>query len=356
MVRSPLVGVDVPRMGRAVSSSVFGPLDLIFELIVAGKRGGADPYQKPSAKLAKTPNMQCARLCMGLAWAILNAPQLVAARAKAVIAFFELQQKLGIQCLTDTPRTKRWLDERFSPSHHYQWSKYIWGLLTVLQKIVVRIGNNADPLLLRAYDLLSWWVNGHIAVWRLVDRGQSGVIAMAGARAGADDDRTDDGGQSGVDKTGPRNPVNELRNFEWRSVLKLEGKWPKKVRRTAINFALDAGFTPNRGEPLPIVSEPMDIIHYRDHYLECSATFTYFPWGPPGQGGAQAVVQYPSGDCVVLDEAAAVTLMNELRERVKAGGDPTIDWYRCPSATERVTSDTEPGAETAAEPASEPTP
>lgn len=356
MVRSPLVGVDVPRMGRAVSSSVFGPLDLIFELIVAGKRGGADPYQKPSAKLAKTPNMQCARLCMGLAWAILNAPQLVAARARALIAFFELQQKLGIQCLTDAPRTKRWLDERFSPSHHYQWSKYIWGLLTVLQKIVGRIGNNADPLLLRAYDLLSWWVNGHIAVWRLVDRGNSGVIAMAGARAGADDDRTDDGGQSGIDRTGPRNPVNVLRNLEWQSVLRSEGRWPKKVRRTAINHALDAGFKPSLdSRALPIVSEPLDIIQHEDAMLG-PMTFTYFPWGPPGQGGAQGVVQRADGTCVVLDAEQGASYMAELRERVTTGGDTSINWHRCPSATERVTSDTASGTESASDISSEPTP
>lgn len=269
-----------------MSKGVFVPLDAAFDLVLAGRKGGPDPHRIGSAK---TPNMRQGRHAMAWAWAAVNHPKsdLERDRERELLEYFRLQERCGMQCVTDEPKVIRWGDESFTASHHYTWSKWIWGLIAL-------------AIRLKRPDVLAAavaWVEGQLAVWSIVDRARVGTLAIAGARCGGEDGDNDSGGKDGIDTTGPRVPWNLMRDLEWRSCLKALGLRNGKVRTSAVNLALAAGYRPRLDRPLPHTSQPFVVRHHGD-----GSASTAFTESPPGQGGARYVLQRADGSWAVLEE------------------------------------------------------
>lgn len=173
-----------------MSKGVFVPLNLTFDLVLAGKRGGADPHRIGGAK---TPNMRMGKHAMSWAWSVVNrlGSDVEHARERELLEYFALQERCGMQCVTDQPLTIRWGDESFTASHHYTWSKWVWGLIAL-------------GIRLKRPDVLAAavaWVEGQLAVWSLVDRARVGTLAIAGRRL-----------RGRAVTTGPRVPWNLMRD------------------------------------------------------------------------------------------------------------------------------------------------
>lgn len=280
-----------------MSKGVFVPLNATFDLVLAGKRGGPDPLRIGGAK---TPNMRMGKCAMSWAWAVVNRLGSDAERARELdlLEYFALQERCGMQCVTDQPRTIRWGDESFTASHHYTWSKWVWGLIA--------LGIRLDqPEVLAAATA---WIEGQLAVWNLVDRSRTGTLAIAGARCGGEDGDDDRGGKDGIDSTGQRIPWNLMRDLEWKSCLKALGLRPGRVRSSAVNLALAAGYRPRLDGPLPHTAQPFVIRHHGD-----GSASTSFPDSPPGQGGAQHVLQRADGTWTVLEAERTDDVTQEWR-------------------------------------------
>lgn len=268
---------------------MFTPLRAAIERVIEARSGGPDPYL---VRGAKTPNMRIAWLACGWAWAAANhhiGSAIERERCKALHDYIVQQRTMGLQCRTLRPREERWSNEQLTASHHDTWSHWMWALAALLRRW-------RSPALAELAAACSWWIGAHLALWALIDRHRSGVLAMAGARAGSGDTPA---GKDGVDTVGPRIPQNDGRDREWRLVLAARGEWSRRLpsRRGFCALAIKEGYLPEANAALPHLAEPMTIRWHGDGSVTTSCESS------PGQGGAQHVELHPDGSWAVLGAA-----------------------------------------------------
>jgi hypothetical protein len=294
-----------------MASGVFVHFRAFLERAIAGEMAGPDPAV---VRGATTPNMRQAHLVCAWAWAAINlrvGSVEERRRRAALIAFFDLQKRLGLQCLTDRPREERDGNEQLTPSHHEVWSTWVYLVILLCRRARKHEAIELRELLGRA----DWWVGAQLAIWELVDRHRTGVLAIAGARAGQD---REDRGKDGVDTEGPRRPQNDGRDREWRLILLQRGEWKnrrKPERIGVLPIALDEGYHPVANVELPQLAEPMVIRWHAD-----GAATTSCAGSSPGRGGAQFVQMNAQGSTDpfrVLDVERLEAAIAEWRTNLK---------------------------------------